>query len=337
MIKKVLPSFSSLRRVLTKTSPTRLPSPSELKLITTLCFALFASLLHAAPRQLDVLIVLGAPGTEEYGKKFQTQLEAWTNACTKAGLTPAVVRGETTTEELEKRLTASDPSHSLWLVLIGHGTFDGREALFSAEGPDFDAKQLAGWIKPLKQEVAVIHTASASGGFLKLLSGENRVIITSTKGPDEVFYARFGEYFAEAIGGLPEADLDQDKQVSLLEAFRHASKAADTFYIQEGRLATEHALLEDNGDGIGTRSEVFSSDAPTPAGMALDGARAAQMVLVLSAEEKQLTDAQRSTRDALERELKTLKEQRTKLKEDEYYTKLESLLRKLGEVYEKKS
>ncbi len=333
MIKKVLPSFSSLRRVLTKTSPTRLPSPSELKLITTLCFALFASLLHAAPRQLDVLIVLGAPGTEEYGKKFQTQLEAWTNACTKAGLTPAVVRGETTTEELEKRLTASDPSHSLWLVLIGHGTFDGREALFSAEGPDFDAKQLAGWIKPLKQEVAVIHTASASGGFLKLLSGENRVIITSTKGPDEVFYARFGEYFAEAIGGLPEADLDQDKQVSLLEAFRHASKAADTFYIQEGRLATEHALLEDNGDGIGTRSEVFSSDAPTPAGMALDGARAAQMVLVLSAEEKQLTDAQRSTRDALERELKTLKEQRPKLKGDEYYTKLEALLRKLGEVY----
>ena len=337
MIKKVLPSFSSLRRVLTKTSPTRLPRPYELKLITTLCFALFASLLHAAPRELDVLIVLGAPGTEEYGKKFQTQLEAWTNACTKAGITPAVVRGETPTEEIEKRLTASDPSHSLWLVLIGHGTFDGREALFSAEGPDFDAKQLAGWIKPLKQEVAVIHTASASGGFLKLLSGENRVIITSTKGPDEVFYARFGEYFAEAIGGLPEADLDQDKQVSLLEAFRHASKAADTFYIQEGRLATEHALLEDNGDGIGTRSEVFSSDAPTPAGMDLDGARAAQMVLVLSAEEKQLTDAQRSTRDALERELKTLKEQRPKLKEDEYYTKLEALLRTLGEVYEKKS
>lgn len=335
MIKKVLPSFSSIRRVLTKTSPTRLPRPCELKLITTLIFALLIASLHAAPRELDVLIVLGAPGNEEFGKKFNTQLEAWTNACTKASITPAVVRGETTTEELEKRLTASDPSHSLWLVLIGHGTFDGREAMFSAEGPDFDAKQLAGWIKPLKQEVAVIHTASSSGGFLKLLSATNRVIITSTKGPDEVFYARFGEFFAEAIGGLPEADLDQDKQVSLLEAFRHASKAAETFYLQEGRLATEHALLEDNGDGIGTRTEVFSSDAPAPAGMALDGARAAQMVLVLSAEEQQLTDAQRSTRDALERELKTLKEQRAKLKEDEYYTKLESLLRKLGEVYSK--
>ena len=61
------------------------------------------------------------------------------------------------------------------------------------------------------------------------------------------------------------------------------------------------------------------------------------MVLVLSEEEQQLTDAQRSTRDSLDRELKTLKEQRTKLKEDDYYSKLEARLRKLGEVYDKKS
>ena len=304
----------------------------EFKLLSTLFITLCCTLLHAAPRELDVLIVLGAPGTEEYGKKFKTQVDAWTNACTKAGLTPAVLRGEKTTEELERRLTTSAPAHSLWLILIGHGTFDGREAKFSAEGPDFDAKQLAGWLKPLKQEIAVIHTASSSGGFLKALSGKNRIIITSTKSPDEVFYARFGEFFAEAVGGLPEADLDQDKQVSLLEAFRHASKATTTFYENDERLATEHAMLEDNGDGIGTRSEVFGSDAPVP-----DGARAAQMVLVLSAEEQQLTDAQRSTRDALERELKTLKEQRAKLKEDDYYSKLESLLRKLGEVYGTKS
>ena len=309
----------------------------EFKLLSTLFFALFTLPLHAAPRELDVVIVLGAPGTEEYGKKFQTQMEAWTNACAKAGITPVVVRGEKTTEELEKRLTTSNPSHPLWLVLIGHGTFDGREAMFSAEGPDFDAKQLAGWLKPLKQEVVLIHTASASGGFLRPLSGPNRVIITSTKSPDEVFYARFGEYFAKAIGGLPEADLDQDKQVSLLEAFRHASKATAIFYENDGRLATEHALLEDNGDGIGTRSEVLDADAAVAPGTILDGARAAQLVLVLSTEEQQLTDAQRRTRDELERELKALKEQRSKLNEDDYYARLEALLRKLGTAYETKS
>ena len=305
--------------------------------LAALCLVLLSSLLHAAPRELDVLIVLGASGTEEYGKKFQTQVEAWKTAATKGGAPLEIISGNETTAKLQQRLAAAaaNPARSLWLVLIGHGTFDGREAKFSAEGPDFDVKQLAGWIKPLKQEVVVIHTASASGGFLKSLSGKNRVIITSTKSPDEVFYARFDEYFAEAIGGLPEADLDQDKQVSLLEAFRYASKAVETFYIQEGRLATEHALIEDNGDGIGTRSEVFEADAAVAPGTVLDGPRAAQLVLVLSAEEQQLTEAQRSTRDALERELKALKEQRAKLPEDDYYATLEALLRKLGEVYAK--
>lgn len=334
---KVLVSFSSLRRVMTKGPRLTLRRfQNELKLFTTLLL-LLAPLLHAAPRALEVVIVVGASGTEEYGKKFQTQATAWTNACTKAGVSSKIIRGEKTTEELAQTLATADASHSLWLVLIGHGTFDGREAMFSAEGPDFDVKQLAGWIKPLKQEVAVIHTASCSGGFLKALSGKNRIVITSTKSPDEVFYARFGEHFAEAIGGLPDADLDQDKQVSLLEAFRYASKSVALFYENEGRLATEHALLEDNGDGIGTRSEVLAADTPPATGTALDGERAAQLVLVLSPEEQQLTDTQRSTRDALERELKALKDQRPKMKEDDYYTQLEALLLKLGAVYETKS
>lgn len=295
---------------------------------------IFAALLGSAPllqaRAIDVVIVVGAQGAEEYGKKFKAQENAWTAACAKAGVAPEVFRGEKTAAELEERLKRVRPDHPLWIVLIGHGTFDGREANFNAEGPDFDAKQLASWLAPLKQEIVVINCASASGGFTRPLAGKGRVIITATKSPDEVFYARFGEHFAEAIGGLPEADLDQDQQVSLLEAFRHASKAVATFYENEGRLATEHALIEDNGDGAGTRREVLESP---PAEAKLDGERAAQLVLVLSEEERQLTEAQRTRRDALERDLKALKEQRSKLGDDVYYTKLESLLRELSDVY----
>jgi len=295
--------------------------------LVLLILTAFAS-LHA--RNLDVIIVRGADGTEEYGKKFTTQVEAWKAACAKGEVPVEIISGAETTAKLEKRLAAAKPERALWLVLIGHGTFDGREAKFSAEGPDFDAKQLAGWLAPLKQEIAIIHCASSSGGFLRPLAGKGRIIITATKGPDEVFYARFGEYFAEAIGGLLDADLDQDKQVSLLEAFRHASKEAAMFYENEGRLATEHALIEDNGDGTGTRRELL--EAP-PADAKLDGERAGQLVLVLSEAEKQLTDEQRNKRDALEVELKKLKEQRTALGDDEYYAKLEKMLQELGEVY----
>ncbi|MGV3662553.1 MAG: hypothetical protein ACO1TE_20380 [Prosthecobacter sp.] len=292
-----------------------------------------ASFAHA--RELNVVLVQGASGTEEFGKKFQTQVEAWKTACAKGEVAVEVISGPETTARLEKRLSSADPKKALWLVLIGHGTFDGREAKFSAEGPDFDAKQLGTWLAPLKQEIVVVHNASASGGFLRPLAGKNRVIITSTKSPDEVFYARFGEYFAEAIGGLQDADLDQDKQVSLLEAFVHASKGAATFYENEGRLATEHALLDDNGDALGTRHESLQPDAKAAAGVKTDGERAAQLALVLSDEEKKLTDAQRNKRDSLEMALKKLREQRekTKMTDDVYYSELEKLLRELGEVY----
>lgn len=294
---------------------------------------LVAPLVHA--RDLDVVLVQGASGTEEFGKKFQTQVEAWKTACAKGDAQVEVINGPETTTKLEKRLKDADPKKALWLVLIGHGTFDGRDAKFSAEGPDFDAKQLGIWLAPLKQEVVVIHNASASGGFMRPLAAKNRVIITSTKSPDEVFYARFGEHFAEAIGGLPEADLDQDRQVSLLEAFVHASKGAATFYENEGRLATEHALIDDNGDAMGTRHEALQPDAKAATGVKADGERAAQLVLVLSDEEKKLTDSQRTKRDSLEIALKKLKEQRekTKMTDDVYYTELEKLLRELGEVY----
>lgn len=290
-------------------------------------------LVHA--RDLDVVLVQGASGTEEFGKKFQTQVEAWKTACARGDAQVEVINGPETTAKLEKRLKDADAQKALWLVLIGHGTFDGRDAKFSAEGPDFDAKQLGTWLAPLKQEVVVIHNASASGGFMRPLAGKNRVIITSTKSPDEVFYARFGEHFAEAIGGLPDADLDQDKQVSLLEAFVYAGKGAATFYENEGRLATEHALLDDNGDAQGTRHEALQPDAKAADGVKTDGARAAQIVLVLSDEERKLADAQRTKRDALEVALKKLKEQRekTKMADDVYYTELEKLLRELGEVY----
>jgi hypothetical protein len=306
------------------------PNPlifAPLRLCVSLLLIFFSP---AAARDLDVLLIVGAPGTEEYGKKFETQAQAWKAACTRGEVNVETLRGPESAAQLEKRLATSKPERALWLVLIGHGSFDGRAAKFNTEGPDFDAKQLATWLAPLKQEVAVIHTGSASGAFLRPLAGKGRIIITATKSPDEVFYARFGEFFAQAIGGEKEADFDQDGQISLLEAFRFASANAAQFYENEGRLATEHALLEDNGDGVGTRREVLEKP---PADAKLDGERAAQLVLVLSEEEKRLTEAQRATRDRLEREIKVLNTKSAELGDEKYYPQLEKLLRELAAVY----
>jgi hypothetical protein len=285
-------------------------------------------------RDLDILIVVGTPGEDQYAKLFDAQVTTWKEACAKAGVKVKVIGQDKDGEDikllesaLKKAVTVKDGQ--FWFIMIG--TFDGREAKFNLRGPDLTARQLGDWLKPMQRELVLINTASASAGFMQHLLGQGRVIISSTKGADEIYYTRFGEYFAPAIAGLPEADLDQDKQVSLLEAFLHASKKAGEFYEKEQRLATEHALIEDNGDGIGTRSEVF--DGVKASDPKADGARAAQIALVLSEEEMKLTEDQRQRRDVLERELEVLKGKRGSLGEEAYYAEAETLLRQLAEVY----
>ena len=96
----------------------------------------------------------------------------------------------------------------------------------------------------------MIDCASASAPFLNRLSGADRVVVTATRSGSEQNFARFGEYLAEAIAD-PRADLDKDGQVSLLEAYLIASSRTAEFYKSRSRLATEHALLDDNGDQPG--------------------------------------------------------------------------------------
>jgi hypothetical protein len=291
--------------------------------------ACFAS---EAQRDVEVLIVTGAPGEEEYAKKFEKQVTTWKAACENSGIAVQVIGKDVhDAEALEAALkkAATKSAGQFWMVLIGHGTFDNREVKFNLRGPDVTAKQFATWCQPIQRELIFIDGGSSSAGFLQPLSGKNRIIVTGTKSADEVYYTRFGEFFAPAIAGDLAADLDQDKQVSILEAFRHASKLAAEFYEKEERISTEHALLEDNGDGVGTRSEVFSKEAKD----IKDGARAGQVALVLSEEELKLTDAQRAKRDELERKLETLKTKRVEMNEESYYAELEALLRQLADVY----
>src|SRR4029077_12153134 len=133
------------------------------------------------------------------------------------------------------------------------------------------------------------------------LSGTNRVVITATRSGNELNFTRFGEYFAKALADS-RSDLDKDGQVSLLEAFLMASRHVTEFYKTEGRLMTEHALIDDNGDGQGTPADWFRGVRATKKardGASLDGARANQVHLVLSQGELAVSADVRARRDAL--------------------------------------
>jgi hypothetical protein len=294
-----------------------------MKCIIALLMVCMGPFAHAIERQMEVLIVRGADGEEVYGKKFDAQVKAWQEACSKGQVKAAVI---TRLDDLKSRVASV--KSSLWIVMIGHGTFDGREAKFNLSGPDLSVAQLAEWLKPLPQEVVVVNTASASGAWVKPLSGSKRVIVSATKSAEEVFYTRFGEFMAKAIVGLPEADADQDRQVSLVEAFLYAAKQAAQFYETEERIATEHAIIEDNGDGVGTRSEVF--EGVRPKDPKFDGARSLQLALVLNDDEMKLSDEVRTKRDALEAKVREQVARKSSIKEDEYYRELERLFREIA-------
>jgi hypothetical protein len=196
---------------------------------------------------------------------------------------------------------------------------------------------LAQWLKPLQQPLAIVNCTSSSGPFMNKLIAPRRVVITATRSGSEHNYARFGDYFSAAIVD-PAADLDKDDQTSLLEAYLAASHRVEEFYKQQARLATEHALLDDNGDGLGTPANWFDGLRATRRakdGASLDGSHAHQIHLVLSPREQAMPADLRRRRDELELAIEALRDKKPTLSEDDYYAKLETLLVELAELYEK--
>jgi len=283
-----------------------------------------------------VFVIVGAPGAEEYGKSFTHSATLWQQAGAKTVMI-GMDQSTNALAQLRQRLTAEpkDSSAELWLVLLGHGTFDGKEAKFNLRGSDLSAAELASLLQPFRRPMAIINCAASSGPFIKALSATNRVVITATKSGHEQNYARFGQFISEAISN-PQADLDKDGQTSLLEAFLAASSHVAEFYKSEGRLATEHALLDDNGDGLGTPADWFRGvrAVKKPAGgAALDGMRAHQFHLVRSETERALPATWRARRDELERRLTQLRDSKADQTEEDYYQKLEEILFHLAQLY----
>jgi len=313
-----------------------------------------------------VIVVVGAAGEPEYAAQFAKWAHLWEQACTRTNAEFIAVGLDGTSGEqqavsgeapeapkpgsaeasdrtriqdllsLQSRADARSAVSALWLVLIGHGTFDGRTAKFNLRGPDLSVAELAEWLKPIRRPVAVIDTASSSAPFLKELSAPGRIVISATKSGFEQNYARFGQYMAEAITD-PKADLDKDGQTSLLEAFLTASHATAEFYAAAGRLATEHALLDDNGDTLGTPAEWFRGIRPVQKARddaSLDGYHAHQLHLLYSATEAAIPPELRARRDQLELQVMALRDAKATMPENEYFSKLEPLLQEIARIYE---
>lgn len=171
-----------------------------------------------------------------------------------AGGTPAV---KSTLEEIRAALAELArlvrPNDDLFVLLIGHGSATGTGPRLNIPGPDLTADALHDALDEIgARYTVVVNGASSSAPFIDALSGPGRVIVTATKSGAERLSTVFPEHLLDALKAQA-GDLDKDGRVSVLESFNYARNRTAEWYEGQGLLATEHALLDDNGDGRGTR------------------------------------------------------------------------------------
>jgi hypothetical protein len=296
----------------------------------------------ADPNKFAV-IISGASGEESYAKQFagwtaglhralierlgfgEAQVKVLAEQEAAAGDGAARSTAGEVTRAFEALRGAAGASSTVFIFLIGHGTFDGKEAKFNLVGPDLPIAAYNHLINALPAErIVLFNMASASGEFVKPLAARGRVIITATRSGQEQNATRFAEHFITALTER-EADADQNGRVSVLEAFNYATVQTASFYKRAGRLATEHALLEDNGDGVGHQAAEGG-----------DGALARVTYLDSLTIEQAAANAHTlkllRERTRLDEEIAQLKARKTELPTTEYEATLERMLIELAKV-----
>lgn len=245
----------------------------------------------AAATGTHVVVIAGASGEPAYAEAFHRAALAIVDASrTRFGVdagavaylgedparAPTRMAGRSTREQIARTLgevaARARPGDQVWVVLIGHGSGQGPESRFNLPGPDITAREFARLLVPLaRQRVAFVNAASASGDFAGALAGPGRAIVTATRSSSERNATRFARHFADALA-TDGADVDKSGGVSLLEAFGYAKREVARAYEAENRLLTEHAQLEDDGDGAASQDPgVTGGDGRLAATLVLGG------------------------------------------------------------------
>lgn len=301
------------------------------------------ALLGAAPAHGDqfALVVSGAPGGPEYAETYTAWRQALVDTLREQpgfrddhlivladtpgpGVGRASRDGVASAVDVVRGRMAADSL--LLVVLLGHGTDDGVEARFNLVGPDLSAAEWRRLLDSLPGRTVFVNTTASSLPFVRRLAREGRVVIAATGSPAQRYDTVFPRFFVDAIGDAA-SDADRSGRVSVWEAFVSASARVRRWYQQEGRLATERAVLDDSGDGIGGDADRPGDDGRLAAGLYV-GAGVEQPAAVSDPALGPLV----ARRQALEAEVAALRERKETLPAAEYAQELERLLVELARV-----
>ncbi len=148
------------------------------------------------------------------------------------------------------------PEDALWVIVLGHSHFDGRMVSINLPGPDVHQEDFGRLFRDLPSREQVFWLSfPASGYCLKPLAARGRVVISATEADLEVNATLMAFALAEELlptAEHPAADVDQDGLLTLRDLYLAVARNTVQRYLAEMLIVTEHALLDDNGDGRGT-------------------------------------------------------------------------------------
>jgi hypothetical protein len=294
----------------------------------------------------DACIVIGAPGEPQYGEMFSQWANLWVEGLS-SSRTQLIGHSTQQSSDISDRESLKswiaqtkvlDPKRTRWLILLGHGTFDGKTAKFNLRGEDISSSELQQWLDGDTAQWVIVVCAASSAPFLKALSGSNRVVIVSTKNSNESNFSRFGGFMSQSLHE-ETSDLDHDGVVSILEAFVCGSQKTKQYYEDNRLLATEHPLLEDNADSLGTSGESYRGTRPVAISSAgntpmekMDGRLAKRITLKVRPSDRGLSGEALEAIEKLEMQIDNLRSNKESLQPDDYYSKLETIFLEIAKI-----
>jgi hypothetical protein len=169
-----------------------------------------------------------------------------------------------TREELEKAckevrgtLKAED---GLWVIVLGHSHYDSRNSWLNLPGPDINELEFAKLFDGVTaREQVFLITTPTSGLYINPLSAKGRVVISATEEGWETNETEFPHELARVLASpsvTNEFDIDADGVITLFDLYVNLARDLAQSYLDRELLATEHPLLDDNGDHRGTEVQI---------------------------------------------------------------------------------
>ena len=304
-----------------------------------------------AAGQRYLVLIGGLGGTPEHKERFQNYLQETRAAfidrfqfpteniltlaappTDKVDFADGAAKADIISAEFGKLAASLTDQDDVFIILFGHGSFDGKNAMLNIprrDLKDFDYGSLIATLKA--RRMVFINTASCSGPFIKQLSAKNRMIITATKSGRQRVDTHFPKFLIEAFQD-DAADLNKNGDLDMLEVFKFASKSVENYFTENNLIPTENALLEDTGDGKGLR--LAELDAAAEGGLASSIILRGGTLLTTLSNDPAATGLL-AEKQQVEEKIRVVQAAKSTLSETAYFAKLEPLFIELALINDK--